>query len=264
MALNIQQELEKLYQQNQTQSNSLSERLNQIDQYNSEVEPIARARMTDESSRPKGYNSLTALQAALEFSERSRGIRSAANEDLSRTQTTGVSLLKQLSDMQNTGSSLMDDLQKKIYEKQIDEGTLTIENGQLVMKPASKVSEEGQRALDLITEILPRDTKKVTGLAGGVVPVLNWTDDARTTQQKIDQLKATLALDARKLLKGSGPITEGEQAMLKESVAALKQSMSDDDFRKELKKIEGIIRGTYTPDTGSSGQKGADPLGLGL
>jgi len=103
----------------------------------------------------------------------------------------------------------------------------------------AEATQEKQRTVGLIDEILERDTKPVTGALrlGGSIP----GSPAVATKAKVDQLKALLSVDAREKMKGTGQISDYESKLLQQSVAALKPSMSDEDFRAELDKIRGVL-----------------------
>lgn len=166
--------------------------------------------------------------------EREMNMQYGYNEDGSRS-TAG--LLKYRKELQDQG----------LPTKEIDEQLRAMG----VNPPPDQVTAIASESKTLIDEILGRDTKRNTGLVGGIIPFLNKLPYGQTTQAKIDQLKAKLSLDARKLIKGTGQISDKETAMLEGSIAALTPAMSDEDFRAELGKIRGTLS-KIVPDGGSS------------
>lgn len=253
--------------ENQARSNSLSARLDEIDRYTKETYPSALNRLLDEGSRPKGYNPLESIKTALQIADDNSKAYQRARDDYEYSDKAGYDLLKELADLsKNSG---MSEIEQLLLKKDVEEGRIrrNPETGEI--EYVDEIPAEGQKALTLIEELLGRDTARVQGFFGGVVPTpLSVFGEGVTTKEKQEQLKALLALGARKLIKGTGPISDTEQKLLQDSVASLSPNMSDADFRKELNKIAEIIKGNYraTSDKNTSGgnKKGADPLGLGI
>lgn len=107
-------------------------------------------------------------------------------------------------------------------------------------KPESKSSNE---AIQLVDEILKRDTKPLTGyLKMGGVPLIN-QKEATATKAKIEQLKGKLQLAAAAEMKGQGQMSDKERELLAKAATALDYNMSDDDFKEELKKIKRLLGG---------------------
>jgi hypothetical protein len=65
-----------------------------------------------------------------------------------------------------------------------------------------------------------------------------FSQDLRGRQAKIDQLKSALGLIVSGENKGQGSVTDKERDMFQKSIAALDQTQSDEDFRKELKRVQ--------------------------
>lgn len=105
MAIDIASELKRLYEQNKQRESSLSERLNQIDTYNGQVDPKVRGEMLDFSNRPQGYNPLNDIASAINYSEGKRAYRSAASEDFNSASDRSLSLLKEIDSMTGSGSA---------------------------------------------------------------------------------------------------------------------------------------------------------------
>lgn len=108
---------------------------------------------------------------------------------------------------------------------------------QLAREQGEKIKSE---ALSVVDDLLSRDTGAVTGLRN---PLKYLTGEAQYTKNLIKELKAKLSLDARKLLKGSGQVSDKETQMLSDSVTALNTNMSNEDFIKELNKIKNSLSG---------------------
>lgn len=60
-------------------------------------------------------------------------------------------------------------------------------------------------------------------------------------RNQIDQIKATLSLENRRLLKGQGTISDFEAKILQDAATALDVSLTDKDFERELRKIRGVF-----------------------
>ncbi len=104
--------------------------------------------------------------------------------------------------------------------------------------------EQGQsngELLGIIGDLKKRGTQNITGRLGGDINLDFFDKDATNKRALVEQLKSKLSLNARKLLKGGGSISDAEQDMLKKSVSALDYKMDDKDFQRELTKIEGIL-----------------------
>lgn len=106
------------------------------------------------------------------------------------------------------------------------------------------VTEQNQQAIDLVDEILSRDTKPLTGyLKLGGIPGMG-RKEVTTTRAKIEQLKGVLQLAQAGKLKGQGQISEKERELLAKAATSLDYNMSDTDFRKELNNIKSILGGS--------------------
>lgn len=87
MVIDPRKEAEKQYM-------SLSDRLSQLDQTTSQVDPVVAQKMLDFSNVPVGYNPMNDIRGFLEYNEKSRGIRSGVADQ----QSALLSLLSQLSE----------------------------------------------------------------------------------------------------------------------------------------------------------------------
>ena len=66
MVIDPRKEAEKQYM-------SLSDRLSQLDQTTSQVDPVVAGKMLDFSNVPVGYNPMNDIRGFLEYNEKSRG-----------------------------------------------------------------------------------------------------------------------------------------------------------------------------------------------
>ncbi len=116
-----------------------------------------------------------------------------------------------------------------------------------VPAPDKGVSETKDEALGVVDELLGMNTKPITGRLqiGGWMP----GSSAQLTKAKYEQLKGLLSLEKRKLLKGSGTISDYESRVLDNAASALNRNLSDKDFRNELEKIKGVLGGPALPET---------------
>lgn len=71
-----------------------------------------------------------------------------------------------------------------------------------------------------------------------------------------NQIIGKLKLEAREKLKGSGQISDAEQKMLGESVAALNIDSSEEEYKTQLGKIKDILNKAYQRTGGTEGAKG--------
>lgn len=65
--------------------------------------------------------------------------------------------------------------------------------------------------------------------------------EAATLRKQYNQLKGILALNSREKLKGSGAISDFEFRVLGDASTALGRELSDDEFRRQLSKIKGVM-----------------------
>ena len=96
--------------------------------------------------------------------------------------------------------------------------------------------ETGQ-ALQLVNEILP-NAKELSGL----IRIGKFTGSA----EKLKQLVSNLSVNARKLIKGQGQVSDYEAKVLADSTNALGQGyfsgrLSEKNFEYELKRIRGVL-----------------------
>lgn len=268
MAINIAAELERLYTKTRERESSLTERLNQMDSYAGQVNPAVRSEMLDFSDRPEGYNPLQDIGSAIDFSERSRDARGAASMDLERTQAASLSLMAQLdalaqrqnarADKETPEEEFMRTLRLEAAKEQIKQGKLTFnpDTGELVMGKGSKASETSDSIVNLVDQLLGKNTKPITGFMK-IEPKIPGMK-AKQTQALYDQLKGILALDNREKLKGSGAISDFESKTLERAASSLNQDLSDDDFRKTLENLKNdLVKGTGSVGSGGSEKKGA-------
>lgn len=82
---------------------------------------------------------------------------------------------------------------------------------------------------------------KITGLAAYNPLNLIPGSSVNATKNQLNQLKATISLDARQKLKGQGAISDFEFKVLGDASSALSKNLSLEDTKKELLKIKGIM-----------------------
>jgi hypothetical protein len=115
---------------------------------------------------------------------------------------------------------------------------------------------------NLIDEIMGRDVGAIAGM--GRLNPLNAVPGApaQYTARLADQLQNKLSLDAREKLKGTGAISDFEARMLANSMSALGNNISKEDYMKELAKIRSILNKGNQGGQMQGNQN--DPLGLGF
>ncbi len=227
--VDIKSELEKKILESNQRATSLSDRLNQLDQFNqgTAVPQIS-------SQGPKGYNPMNSLQALFQMISG----RKSVSQDVESERNTGLDLLTKLSDYES--SSKVDPL--KLLELQIKakEAGMKFDPESMSLDTDTSVSNEKQQLINDIDEVMGRDIGAMTGL-----PNLFKIGQNITTKAKVEQIKSKLGLEARKKLKGSGQISDYEMKILEKSVGALNYRMKDADFKAELEKIRGVLSGEY-------------------
>jgi hypothetical protein len=103
-----------------------------------------------------------------------------------------------------------------------------------------EIGQTAGEALQLINDILPNVPAIAGAWQGEWIP---FTESAATGSKR-DQLADKLTVDARKMLKGQGTITDWEGKMLEQSATILKKwGQSEETIDQELKKIRGTING---------------------
>lgn len=254
MAVNLQTELERLYQQNQQQQTGLVDRLNALDAYAGQVNPEIRSQVLDFSNRPAGYNPLNDIATALELSERSRDYRTAAAEDLTRTQGAGMDILSQLDALAQRNAAagqklspaeeLLQEMKKEAMKQEIKNGTLKInpKTGELEYADgAAAMSDTTQQVVKVIDKLLKADTRSITGPIGSKIP--EFSSAGVGNQRLYDQLTSLLSLDNIKMLKGTGAISDREFQTLSAASSSLSQARSDADFKKDLEQLKQELTG---------------------
>lgn len=258
--INPRQELEKQYQ-------SLSDRLNQLDQVSGQVDPVVAEKMLDFSNLPVGYNPMNDIRGFLEYNERSRGIRSGVADQqqgmldaLLRLSESDKDRALQEKKMTGSGDDFLTELKKAAALQDIKSGKLKLnmKTGELESvedNTEKEVAKEKAELKSLTEELLNTDTGSITGrIREGL-----WLKDpvSLSKQAKLDRLISMLSLENRKKLKGSGQISDFESKMLEKSVGALQQGIGDKELKEELKRIYKNLGG----ETAKKDKK-ADPLGI--
>ena len=111
---------------------------------------------------------------------------------------------------------------------------------------ATKVSETLDN-LSLVNSVLADENlSKAVGIKspgawfGGWIGSM-YGSDTIPTVNKLKQISAILSLDSRQKLKGSGAISDFEAKTLAEAASAFSTGLSNEDAKKELKKIRGAF-----------------------
>lgn len=96
--------------------------------------------------------------------------------------------------------------------------------------------ESTNEILNITDKLLARDTKPITGAlrAGSMIP----GGSGKYTQALYEQLKGLLSLESRQKLKGQGQISDYEFKVLEQSASALRDDMSDEDFKAVLEELK--------------------------
>ena len=230
--MDIQKLLEQKLKEGSQREMGLTDRLNYLDNYNKDV---AVPQISSEG--PKGYNPVNSLNSLFQMISN----RKAVSNDVTNQSNSNLDVISQLAKYEKDNKPKAIDpleiLKLKIEAKKagIDFDPETLE----ISEDGGMPKEKKQLVTD-IDEVLSRDLGAATG-----IPNLFKISENITTKAKVDQIKAKLSLEQRQLLKGSGQISDKEQQMLADSVAALNYKMSNKDFRAEIEKIRGILTGEY-------------------
>jgi len=255
--VDIKSELEKKILESNQRATTLSDRLNQLDQFNqgTAVPQIS-------SQGPKGYNPMNSMQALFNMISG----RKTALQDVESERTVGTNLISELADYEKANKPEVEDpldkLTKTLQAKKLAKELgldIDFETGE-VKSTETEISPEKKQIIADIDEVLGRDTKSITGLLrmGGVLPGA----EGVTTKAKVEQIKSKLSLEQREKLKGTGTISDFEAKMLGDAVAALNYKMSDEDFKAELYKIRGILSGEQAEPQPQSNTESSPATGL--
>jgi len=131
----------------------------------------------------------------------------------------------------------LDDEYKRV-KSQLDEERSIGKERQAIEKDKPK-SETSSQVLDVVDNLLSRDTKPITGL-NQIESYIPGTS-AKYTASLYDQLKNMLSLENRQKLKGQGQISDFEARMLEKASTALNRSLSDEDFRRVLQDLKNDL-----------------------
>lgn len=107
-------------------------------------------------------------------------------------------------------------------------------------------------AVSLVDDLLNRDTGAITGIPN---PLKSLTGENQYTKNLVDQLNASLSVEAREKMKGTGQISDYESELLQKSVSALNTNLSNKDFKTELRRIKAVLEGT-DPESTIGGEEG--------
>lgn len=132
-----------------------------------------------------------------------------------------------------------------------------------------KVTQEGQKtklnqADEIYQELKKADLDKIYGFGESLYPDFLRSEEGVTLQAKRDQLIGMLKLAGRGELKGQGPITEGEQAIVAEAATILTNpNISPEAARKALDNAMEILyrnAGMEFAPANGTGEQPAAPI----
>jgi len=111
------------------------------------------------------------------------------------------------------------------------------------------------QALEVAAELKKLDYGKITGSKGPGAWNIPFTENplisgapAQETLNKYKQLKSLLSLDNIKYLKGTGQISDKEQALLEGAASSLDTNLSNKAFGRELDKVLKSLGGKNAPE----------------
>lgn len=249
--INIQNEVDKQYQ-------SLSDRLNALDQYQAQSKPQVKGKILDFSNMIVGDDPMDRVKAAMNYDVLSGDVRSGLSKQqqgildamIRMSESEKDRALEErrlaMSSQKNSGDDFLGELKKAAALEEIKSGKL-----KLNMKTGELESTvpEGQKAAiqdrdtirGLAEELLGTDTNPITGQIQ-IAKQLG-IPYAKDLQATLDQLVSLLQLESRQKLKGQGAITDKEMAMLGKSVAGIQPGISDTKLKKELQIIINNLGG---------------------
>lgn len=108
----------------------------------------------------------------------------------------------------------------------------------------TQVSPEVVNRLNLVNTFLD-NTQGISGISGNMAqykPSLFMNDKQNLAKNQYDQLKGQLSLENRKLLKGSGSISDFESRTLEQAATTLSRNLSASDFIDQLVQIQGALQ----------------------
>lgn len=252
---NVQNETEKQYQ-------SLTDRLNALDQYQTQQRPQVKNKILDFNNMIVGDNPMDRVTTAMNYDALSGNVRSGL-----ATQQQGIlDAMIRMSEAEKDrelqrvkmnasgGDDFITELKKAAALEQIKSGKmkLNMKTGEL----ESAVSDEEKAAAEtklsaeqtkntiksLAEELLNTDTNPITGQF--TIAKSLGLPYARDLQATLDQLISLLSLENRQKLKGQGAISDREMGMLEKSVAGIQPGISDTKLKKELQTIVKNLGGS--------------------
>lgn len=119
--------------------------------------------------------------------------------------------------------------------------------------------------LSIVEDLLKENTDAIAGIGQNPLNALGLANQKAINLY--NQLRGSLSLEKRELLKGSGAISDFEFKVLQQAATALGRNLNNADFRAELEKVRDVFAGKYalTNATGAAGGgTNSDPLGLGI
>ena len=230
--MDIQKLLEQKLKEGSQREMGLTDRLNYLDNYNKDV---AVPQISSEG--PKGYNPVNSLNSLFQMISN----RKAVSNDVTNQSNSNLDVISQLANYEKDNKpKAIDPLEILKLKIEAKKAGIDFDPKTMSISEDNAMPKEKKQLVSDIDEVLSRDLGAATG-----IPNLFKISENITTKAKVDQIKAKLSLEQRQLLKGSGQISDKEQQMLADSVAALNYKMSNKDFRAEIEKIRGILTGEY-------------------
>jgi hypothetical protein len=138
----------------------------------------------------------------------------------------------------NEQSKYLDELGLKAAELDQKYGETNIQD----QKAKAAADQQKKETVQLVDTLLSsKSLNTITGLSQ-ISPLFAGTQGS-LTKNYYDQLKASLSLEKRQLLKGSGSISDKETQMLSDAATALGRNLSEKDFRQVLNDIKTALSG---------------------
>lgn len=238
--MDIQKLLEQKLKEGSQREMGLTDRLNYLDNYNKDV---AVPQISSEG--PKGYNPVNSLNSLFQMISN----RKAVSNDVTNQSNSNLDVISQLANYEKDNKpKAIDPLEILKLKIEAKKAGIDFDPKTMSISEDNAMPKEKKQLVSDIDEVLSRDLGAATG-----IPNLFKISENITTKAKVDQIKAKLSLEQRQLLKGSGQISDKEQQMLADSVAALNYKMSNKDFRAEIEKIRGILTGEYGSENTKAG-----------
>lgn len=259
MANNYVTELEGLKKGYGDQVVSLTDRLNQLDQF-------SQGTATDQLSKekPKGYNPMNTLKAWFNMTANRKNLES----EIGSARSNQLDIIKSLYDISQSGQSEVDPLDqiiKTLQAKKLAQELgqdIDFETGNVTSSVGKKpLTKEEDEVVKLTKELLEeRDTDAVTGMPNLLKEL---TGENRTTRRTLEQLSSKLQLAIAKQLKGQGQMSNFEREIIAQAATKLKwgilHGLPNEELTRELKNIYTTLTGEEY-GVGAQGEQGGGLL----